>query len=76
MSLEVKQDFKLSDLDLTKQTFEPMYGRALSDQEAFTIRHNLVNFFETLMEIDDELKEQESNEKPNNRSTNSTSKTK
>ena len=65
-----------NNLDLTKQTFEPLYGRSLSDNEAFTIRQNLVNFFETLIEIDDELKEQEGNENSNNRSTNSTSKTK
>ncbi len=65
-----------NNLDLTKQTFEPLYGRSLSDNEAFTIRQNLVNFFETLIEIDDELKEQEGNENSNNRNTNSTSKTK
>lgn len=66
----------MSNLDLTKKTFEPLYGRSLSDQEAFTIRQNLVNFFETLIEIDDELKGQESNEEPNIRSTNCTRKTK
>ncbi|GEM_PF-2330935 len=63
-------------LDLTKQTFEPLYGRPLSDQEAFNVRKNLVSFFETLIEIDDELKGQEGNEKSNIRSSNSTHKTK
>ena len=65
-----------SNLDLTKETFEPLYGRSLTDDEAFNIRKNLVGFFETLIEIDDELKGQEGNEKSNIRGTNSTSKTK
>lgn len=67
---------KPNDLNLTKETFEPLYGRSLSDQEAFNIRKNLVGFFETLIEIDDELKGQEGNEKSNIRSTNSPRKTK
>lgn len=67
---------KPNNLDLTKETFEPLYGRSLSDQEAFNIRQNLVGFFETLMKIDNELKGQEGNEKPNIRSSNSTRKTK
>lgn len=63
-------------LDLTKQTFESLYKRSLTDDEAFNIRQNLVGFFETLMEIDDELKGQEGNEKSNIRSTNNSRKTK
>ena len=43
-------------LDSTKEVFEPLYGHSLTNQEAFNIRKNLVGFFETLIEIDDELK--------------------
>lgn len=67
---------KPSNLSLTKETFEPLYGRSLTDDEAFNVRKNLVNFFETLIEIDNELKGQEGNEKSNIRSTNNSSKTK
>lgn len=67
---------KPNNLDLTKETFEPLYRRSLTDDEAFNIRKNLVSFFETLIEIDDELKGQEGNEKSDIRSTNSSRKTK
>ena len=65
-----------NNLDLTKETFEPLYGRPLTDNEAFNIRKNLVGFFETLIEIDDELRGIQSDEKSNIRSTNSPRKTK
>jgi hypothetical protein len=67
---------KPNNLDLTKETFEPLYGRLLTDDEAFNVRKNLVSFFEVLIEIDNELKGIQSDEKSNLRSTNSPRKTK
>lgn len=55
----------------TKEIFEPLYGRELNNQEIFSIRQNLVGFFQTLIEIDQEEKQEGSNEL-NNRSTNTT----
>ena len=52
--------------DKLKSEFEKLYGRTLSNQEAFVIRKNFIGFFETL------IKMAEQNKKPNEnyRSTN------
>ena len=44
---------KLSnELGKTKELFEPLYERSLTNQEAFSINHNLLGFFQTLIKID------------------------
>lgn len=35
-----------------KTTFEQLYGRALTEQEMFTIKHSLAGFFSVLIKID------------------------
>ena len=56
----------------TREVFEPLYGQELTNQEVFSINQNLLGFFETLIEIDDEQKQEEGNEQHNYRSTDST----
>jgi len=65
------QDNNFNSFTKTKEIFEPLYSRELNNQEIFSIKQNLVGFFQTLIDIDEELKQDESNEL-NNRSTNTT----
>lgn len=46
-----------------KEVFERLYNRPLTNQELFTIRQNLVGFFNVLMKIDEQSKSNVS-EKP------------
>lgn len=39
-----------------KAVFERLYNRSLTNQELFTIRQNLVGFFNVLMKIDEQSK--------------------
>lgn len=39
-----------------KEVFERLYNRSLTNQELFTIRQNLVGFFNVLMKIDEQSK--------------------
>jgi len=44
-----------------KTTFEQLYGRTLTEQELFTIKHNLAGFFNVLIKIDQQRKSNEQN---------------
>lgn len=48
---------------LNKEVFERLYNRSLTNQELFTIKQNLVGFFDVLMKIDEQSKDEVS-EKP------------
>lgn len=39
-----------------KEVFERLYNRSLTNQELFTIRQNLVGFFNVLIKIDEQSK--------------------
>jgi hypothetical protein len=54
-----------NELDKTKQLFEPIYGRHLTNQEIFSIEQNLLGFFRLLIKLDRETKKESRNE-PNN----------
>lgn len=43
-------------IKLTKELWEPKYGRSLSDNEAEDIIRNLTNYFDVLIEWDQEDK--------------------
>lgn len=51
----------------TKQIFEKMYQRELSDPEIADMQFNLYGFFKTLYEIDQRIKRQEVCNEPNSR---------
>ena len=45
----------------TKQAYEKLYGRSLSNHETFEINHNLIGFFNVLLQIDKRLNKSASN---------------
>lgn len=47
----------------TRQVFESLYGRTLSDEEVFASEQNLVGFFNTLHALDQEQKKEKRNER-------------
>ena len=50
-------------LTSVKQTFNPLYKRKLTDEEAYEIHQNIIGFFELLIKIE---KEQKQNNENNN----------
>lgn len=45
-----------------KEIYKSEYGKEISDQEAWESAHNLVNFFELLMTVDNRQKNKEKEE--------------
>lgn len=38
-----------------KMSLEKLYGRTLTEQELFSIKYNLLGFFETLIKLDKQI---------------------
>jgi len=48
---------KAGGLTAVKKVFEPLYKRQLSNDEAFEINQNMIGFFELLLKLEQEQKQ-------------------
>jgi len=55
----------------TKEIFEGLYQRELTDYEVADMRFNLYGFFKKLYEIDQRIKKQKESNESNSRNSNS-----
>lgn len=48
-------DDKGNESSKIKKSFEKLYGRSLTEQELFSIKYNLIGFFNTLIKLDKQI---------------------